>query len=109
MLKNKVLRRKFGPKIEEVTGEWRKLHNEELNDLHSSPNVRLVKSRMIKWVEHVARMGNREGAYSDLVGNLRHGDHWEDPGVDGDDNIKMDHQKVGWGIDWIYLVQDRNR
>jgi hypothetical protein len=49
---------------------------------------------MMKWVEHVVHMGDREGAYSDLVGKLRHGDHWEDLGVDGYDNIKMDHQKV---------------
>ena len=60
VFKNRMLRRIFGPKREEVTGEWRKLHNEELNDLYSSPNiVRVVKSRIMRWAEHVARMGER--------------------------------------------------
>jgi hypothetical protein len=59
---NRVLRRVFGPKRDEVTGEWRKLHNEELNDLYSVPNiVRVVKSRRMRWAGHVARMGGREG------------------------------------------------
>jgi hypothetical protein len=70
-----VLRRVFSPLRDEVTGEWRKLHNEELNDLHSLPNiVRVVKSRRMKWAGHVARMGE---------GSLRERDHWEDPDVDG--------------------------
>ena len=54
----------FGPKRNEMTGEWRKLHNEELNDLYSSPNiVRVIKPRRMKWAGHVARMGDRRGAY----------------------------------------------
>jgi len=58
VFKNKVLRRIFGPKKEEVTGEWRKLHKEELNDLYRSPNiVRVIKSRKVRWAGHVARMG----------------------------------------------------
>ena len=69
MFENRVLRRIFGPKRDEVTGEWRKLHNEELNDLYSSPNiVRVIKSRRMRWVGHVARMGERRGVYRVLVG-----------------------------------------
>jgi hypothetical protein len=68
LFENRVLRRIFGPKRDEVIGEWRKLNNEELNDLYSSPNIVLViKSRRMKWVEHVARMGERRGLYSAFV------------------------------------------
>jgi len=66
---NRVLRRLFGPKRDEVTGEWRKLHNEELSDLYSSPSiVRVIKSRRMRWAGHVAFMGERRGAYRVLVG-----------------------------------------
>jgi len=66
---NKVLRRIFGSKRDEVTGEWRKLHNEELNDLYSSPNiVRVIKSRRMRWAGHVACVGERRGVYMVLVG-----------------------------------------
>jgi len=69
--KNMVLRRTFRPKSDEVTGEWRRLHNEELNDLYSSPNiVRVIKSRRMRWTGHVARMGEERGAYRVLVGKL---------------------------------------
>jgi hypothetical protein len=81
MFENRVLRRMFGPKRDEVTGEWRKLHNEELNNLYSSPNiVRVIKSRRMRWVGHVARIGEGTGFW---WGNLREGDHWGDPGIDG--------------------------
>jgi hypothetical protein len=84
MFENRVMRRIFGPKRDEVTGEWRRLHNEELNDLYSSPNIfRVTKSRRMRWAGHVARMGEGRGAYRILVGDLREGDHLEDPGVDG--------------------------
>jgi len=69
MFENRVLRRIFWPKTNEVRGEWRKLHKEELNVLHSSPNnVWVIKSRRIRWTEHVARMGEGRGGYRVLVG-----------------------------------------
>ena len=83
---NRVLRRIFGSKRDEVTGEWRKLHNEELNDLYSSPNiVRVIKSRRMRWAGHVARMGERSGEEYTGVWwrNLRERGHLEDPGVEG--------------------------
>jgi hypothetical protein len=111
VFENRVLRRVFGPKREEVTGEWRKLHNEELNDLYSLPNiVRLVKSRRMRWAGHVARMGQDRGVHRVLVGKpegkrpLRRPRHrWED-------NIKMDLEEDGGGHgDWMELAQDRDR
>jgi hypothetical protein len=81
VFENKVLRRIFEPKRDEVTGEWRKLHNEELSDLYSSPNIRVIKSRRVKWAGHVARMGERRGGFG--WGNLRERYHLGDPGVDG--------------------------
>jgi hypothetical protein len=93
---NRVLRRIFGPKWDEVTGEWRKLHNEELSDLFFSSNIiRVIKSRRMRWAEHVARMGERRAVYRILVdkpeekrplGRARR--RWEN-------NIKMDFQEVG--------------
>jgi hypothetical protein len=88
----------FGPKRDEVTGEWRKLHNEELNDLYSSPiTIRVIKSRIIRWAEHVALWGERRGAYRILVrkseGKGRLGRRRRRCG----DNIKMDFHAVGWG------------
>jgi hypothetical protein len=84
VFENRVLRRVFGPKRDEVTGEWRKLHNEELNDLYSLPNiVRVVKSIRMRWAGHVARMGEEREVHRVLVGDLRETDHWGDPGVDG--------------------------
>ena len=69
VFENRVLRRIFGPKRDEVTGEWRKLHNEELNDLYCSPNiVRLIKWRRMRWAGHVARMGKRRDLYRVLEG-----------------------------------------
>ena len=69
MFENMVLRRMFGPRKDEVTGEWRRLHNEELNDLYSSPNtVRVIKSKRMRWAGYVARMGEERGVYRVLVG-----------------------------------------
>jgi hypothetical protein len=72
----RVLRRIFGPKRGEVTGDWKQLHNEELRDLYSSPSIiRIIKSRRMKWTSHVARMGEKRNAYRLLVGSQRERDH----------------------------------
>jgi len=111
VFENKVLRRIFGSRRDEVTGEWRRLHNEELNDLYSSPNiVRVIKLRKMRWAGHVARMGEERGAHRVLVGKPegkrplgRHRRRWVD-------SIRMDLQEVGCGyMDWIGLTQDRDR
>jgi hypothetical protein len=69
VFENRVLRRIFGPKRNEVTGEWRKLHNEELHDLYSSPSIiRIIKARRMRWTRHVARMGEKRNSYRLLVG-----------------------------------------
>jgi hypothetical protein len=82
ILENMAVRRIFGPKKDEVTGEWGKLRNEELNDLYSSSNlIRMLKSRML-WARHVARMWERKGHKAFWRGNLRERDHLQDPGVD---------------------------
>ena len=79
-----MLRRIFGPKRDEVTGEWRRLYNKELYALYSSPDIiRLIKSRRLRWAGHIARVEERRGACMVLVENLREGDHLEDPGVCG--------------------------
>ena len=83
VFENRVLRRIFGPKSDEVTGNWRKLHNDELNDLYSSSNtVRVIKSRM-RWAGNVARKGERRGVYRILVGKPEEKNNLEEPGVDG--------------------------
>jgi hypothetical protein len=99
-----VLRRIFGPKRDEVTGEWRKLHNEELHNLYSSPDIiRQVKSRRMRWAGHVVRMGEERKVYKDLVGKPegkrplgrpRHG--WED-------GIRMDLREMGLGGGWVWI------
>ena len=90
MFKNKVLKRIFEPLKDMVRREWGKLHNEELNDLYSSPNiVRVIKSRRIRWAGHVARMGERRGVYRVWWGNLRERYHLGDPGLDGKIIIRL--------------------
>ena len=103
-LENRALRRLFGPKRDEITGEGKKLHNEELNDLYFSPNIiRAIKSSRLRLAGHIAFMGERRGVYRVLVakperkislGRPRH--RWED-------NIKMDLQEVRWGS-WTRLI-----
>ena len=111
MFENRVLRRMFGPKRDKVTGEWRKLHNEELNDLYCSPNiVRVIKWRRMRWAEHVALTGQGRGVYRVLVGKLEGKRPLRRPRLRWEDNIKMDLQEVGCGgMDWIELAQDRHR
>jgi len=107
---NRVLRRMFGHKRDEVTGEWRKLHNEEVNDLYCSLNiVRVIKSRRMRWAGHVARMGEGRSVYRILVGKPegkrslgRSRRRWVD-------NIEMSLQEVGsGGMEWIELSKDRD-
>jgi hypothetical protein len=101
----------FGPKRNEVTGEWRKLHSEELNDLYSSPNIIwVIKSRRVTWAVHVARMGERRGIYRVLVRKPEGKRPTERPKYRWEDNIEIDLQEVGrGGMDWIELAQDRDR
>jgi len=103
VFKNGVLKRIFGPRKDEVTGEWRKLHNEELSDLYTSPIiVRVMKLRRVRWAGHVARMSERRSVYRVLVGKpdgnrplVRPRRRWED-------NIQMDLQEIGYGgMNWI--------
>jgi hypothetical protein len=111
VFENRVLRRVFGPKMDEVTGEWRKLHNEELNDLYSLPNIlRVVKSRRMRWAGHVARMGEGRGVHRVLVGKPEGKRPLGRPRRRWEDNIKMDLQEVGESCgDWMALAQDRDR
>jgi hypothetical protein len=85
VFENRVLRRVFGPKRDEVTGEWRKLHNEELSVVYFLPNIlQVVKSRRMRWAGHVACMGEGRGVHRVFWwGNLRKRDHWGDPDIDG--------------------------
>ena len=106
-----VLRRIIGPTRDEVTVEWRRLHNEELNDLYSSPNiVRVIKSRRMTWAGHVAHMGEERGVYRILVGKTEGRRPLGRPRRRWIDNIRMDLQGVGCGyMDWIGLAQYRKR
>jgi hypothetical protein len=99
VFENRVLRRVFGPNRDEVTGEWTKLNNEELNDLYSLPNiVRVVKSRRMRWSKHVARMGEGRGAYRVLVGKPEGTKPLARPRRRWEDNIKRDLKEVGGGF-----------
>jgi hypothetical protein len=103
-----VLRRIFRPKRDEVTGDWRKLHNEELHNLYSSLNViRTIKSRRMKWAGHVARMGKTRISYRILVEGKR---PLGRPRRRWVDNSKIDLREIGWdGMDWIDLAHDRDQ
>jgi len=111
VFENMALRRICGPRKDEVAGEWRKLHNEELNDLYSSSNiVRVIKSRRMRWAGHVARMGGERGAYRVLVGKPGGRRPLGRPRRRWMDNIRTDLQEVGCGyMNWIGLIHDRDR
>jgi hypothetical protein len=106
-----MLRRIFGPKRDEVTGGWRKLHNEELHGLYSPPSIiRVIKARRMRWAGHVARTGEVRGAYNILVGKPEGRRPLGIPGRTWEDNIKMDLREIGFGdVDWINLAQVSDR
>jgi hypothetical protein len=111
VFESRVLRRIFGPKRNEVTGEWRKLHNEERCDLYSSPSIiRIIKSRRMRWADHVAGMEEKRNAYRLLMGKPEGERPLRRPRRRWVDNIRMDLGEVEWcDVDWIGLAKDRNR
>ena len=111
VFEKRVSRRIFGPMRDEITREWRKLHNEQLNDLYSSPSVvRVIKSKRMRWAGHVAYIVARRDLYRVLVGKPEGRRPLGRPRHRWEVNIKMDGQEVGWGgMDWIDLAQDRDR
>jgi hypothetical protein len=106
-----VLRTIFGPKRDEVTGDWRKLHNDELHNLYCSPNIiKMIKSRRMKWVGHVARMGEKSNTYRILVGMPEGRRPLGRPRHRWVDDIKIDLTEIGSdGMDWIDRAQDRDQ
>jgi hypothetical protein len=111
VFENRVLRRIFGPTRDEVTGGWRKLHNEELHGFYSSPSiVRVIKARRMRWAGHVARMGEVRGVYNILVGRPEGRRPLRRPRRRWEDNIKMNLREIGFeDVDWIHWAQDRDR
>jgi hypothetical protein len=111
VFENRVLWRIFGSKRDEVTGGWRKLHNEELHGLYSSPSiVRVIKARRMRWAGHVARMGEVRDAYNILVGWPEGRRPLGRPRRRWEDNIKMDLREIGFrDVDWIHWAQNRDR
>jgi hypothetical protein len=104
VFENRMLRRISGPKRDEVTEEWRKLHNEELRYLYSSPSIiRIIKSRRMRWAGHAARMGEKRNTYRLLVGKPEGKRPLGRPRCKWVDNIRMDLGEVGWGV-WTGLV-----
>jgi hypothetical protein len=106
VFENRVLRRISGPKRDEVTREWRKLHN-----LYSSPNIiKQIKSRRMMWAGHVARMGEERNVYRVLMGKPEGKRPLGRPRRRWENGIRMDLREIGWGsVDWIQFVQDRDR
>jgi hypothetical protein len=111
VFENRVLRRIFRPTRDEVRGDWRKLHNEELHILYSSPNIiRRIKSRRIRWAGHVARMGMERNVYRVLMGKPEGKRPLGRPRRRWEDGIRMDIRGIGWGsVVWLQMAQDRDR
>jgi len=108
VFETRVLRRIFGPKRDEVTKEWRKLHNEELNDLYSPPNIVQVIKSIMRWVQHFSMYGGRGEPYTGFWwGNLRERDHLGDPGIDGKIILRWVFRKwdvgVWTGSSWVRI------
>jgi hypothetical protein len=108
VFENRVFRRIFGPKRDEVMGGWRRLHIEQLRNLYSSPSIiRMIQSRRMRWTGYVARMGEMRNVYGILVEKPDGRRPLGRPRCRWVDNIKMDLREIGWdGIDWIDLAQD---
>jgi hypothetical protein len=111
VFENRVLRRIFGPRRDEVTGDWRKLHNEEIHNLNSSPNIiRMINSRRMRWAGRVARMGAKRNANRILVGRPEGKRPLGRPRRRRVYNIKIDLRDIEWdGMNWIELAQDRDQ
>jgi hypothetical protein len=99
VFENRVLRGISGPKRDEVTGEWRKLHSGELHNLYSSPNIkRQIKSRKVRWARHVARMGGKRNMYRVLTGKPEGKRPLEGPRCRWEYGMKIDLREIGWGL-----------
>jgi hypothetical protein len=107
VFENRVRRRIFGPKRDEVTGGWRKLHNEELHGLYSLPSIiRVIKARRMRWAGLVARMREVKGAYNILVGRPEGRRPLGRPRRRWEDNIKMNLREIGFGdVDWFHKMR----
>jgi hypothetical protein len=111
VFEDRVLRRIFGPMRDEVIGGWGKLHNEEIHNLYCSPSIiRIIKLKSMRWARHVARMGEKRNACRISVGKPEGKKPLGRPRRRREYSIKMDLREIGWGgMDWIYLVQDRDQ
>jgi hypothetical protein len=110
---NRVLKRIFGPKREEVAGDWRRLHNEGLHNLYTSPIiVKVIKSRRMRWTGHIARMGEMRNAYKSLVGKPERKRPRGRPRHRWEDSItrRMSLRGIEWeSVEWMHLAQDRDQ
>jgi len=111
VFENRVLRRTFGSKRDVVAGGWRRLHNEELLNLYTSPNIiQVIKLRRVGWTRNAACIGKMRNAYKILVGKHEGKKSLRSQGNRWGDNIRMDHREIGWEVvDWIKLAQERNQ